>query len=392
MTCYHPVKSLYNRVEHKLLFGRCLQDARFLEMDLSEFLKYKEVNIDCGKCIGCMLKYRSGWIVRLMSELYTKIFEEGNGKACFLTLTYDNEHLPYNGTLNHDDIKDFFKDLRKIYKRVFGLDNIKYLCCGEYGVNNDYSIYGDSLHGRPHYHIIILGLNFKEYFELMQLKNVLGVDKCLNRLDKYYPSSTILPYRDKYMVQTHGTTAWRSPFAESVWKRGIAVIGDVTASSCGYTAGYNVKQKMLVFKNLDEKKDYYTRNGERIKMPYIVASRNLGERFFHKYYKSVYNSGLTRIPLCDHTYPIPRIYNKWCEKYYPDFYTDYCLKREEYFKNPDIQKEFTSERLAVKEELKKISCSKLVRPLDADSGSFVMLANELTVDLSQLSSGSVNLV
>lgn len=37
MTCYHPVKSLYNRESRKLLFGKTLQDARFLEMDLHEF-------------------------------------------------------------------------------------------------------------------------------------------------------------------------------------------------------------------------------------------------------------------------------------------------------------------------------------------------------------------
>lgn len=73
-------------------------------------------------------------------------------KACFLTLTYADEHLPRRGNdgkgiLVKSDLQKFFKRLRKS-----GF-TFKYYACGEYGENNT---------ARPHFHAIIFGVYLSE--------------------------------------------------------------------------------------------------------------------------------------------------------------------------------------------------------------------------------------
>ena len=67
--------------------------------------------------------------------------------AVFVTLTYDDEHLPENASLVVSDLQKYFKRLRKECDK-FG-KRIRYFACGEYG----------DRFGRPHYHAIIFGLS-----------------------------------------------------------------------------------------------------------------------------------------------------------------------------------------------------------------------------------------
>ena len=62
-------------------------------------------------------------------------------KSCFITLTYDNENLPPDGSLQIEDYQKFLKRLRKKNK-------FRYFLVGEYG----------DLNWRPHYHAILYGL------------------------------------------------------------------------------------------------------------------------------------------------------------------------------------------------------------------------------------------
>lgn len=77
------------------------------------------------------------WAIRLLHEL--PYYEN----SCFLTLTYDDENLPPNGSLDKRHTQLFFKSLRNKTSAKF-----KYFCCGEYGSETV----------RPHYHIILFGL------------------------------------------------------------------------------------------------------------------------------------------------------------------------------------------------------------------------------------------
>lgn len=119
---------------------------------------------NCGYCHSCRVNYTSMWTLRCLYEL-------SNWKsASFITLTYDDENLPKDNGLQTDDLKNFWKRLRKemlkngLYhetetgKKVVDL---KYYACGEYGEAEKkyYSPNAKSPHGRPHYHAIVYGLD-----------------------------------------------------------------------------------------------------------------------------------------------------------------------------------------------------------------------------------------
>lgn len=92
--------------------------------------------VPCGKCAFCIKKTIDAWCLRLGHEM------EISSSAFFLTLTYDNEHLPPGEELSKRDLQLFIKRLRKVNP------GIRYFAIGEYG----------SEKGRPHYHAVIFNL------------------------------------------------------------------------------------------------------------------------------------------------------------------------------------------------------------------------------------------
>lgn len=110
-------------------------------------------SVPCGKCFNCRLRKRSEWVMRLSYEL-----EVHKHKGMFVTLTYDEEHIPITKsglyTLQKEELQKFFKRLRRQIsydkESIYGnQEPIKYYACGEYG----------ETYGRPHYHCIIIGLD-----------------------------------------------------------------------------------------------------------------------------------------------------------------------------------------------------------------------------------------
>ena len=100
--------------------------------------------VPCGKCPHCRRKKKFEWTVRLIHEA-----ESWKSKA-FLTLTYDDSHLPRDCGLHKDELQRFFKRLRKVFEGSGR--KIKYFACGEYG----------DRFGRPHYHAIVFGLDISD--------------------------------------------------------------------------------------------------------------------------------------------------------------------------------------------------------------------------------------
>lgn len=101
--------------------------------------------VPCGKCIQCRISRSREWAVRCIHELG---YHE---KSVFITLTYNDENLPGNLSLNKKALRDFFKRLRRRLEYQ-AKSKIRYLASGEYGERN----------GRPHYHAIIFGLGLDE--------------------------------------------------------------------------------------------------------------------------------------------------------------------------------------------------------------------------------------
>lgn len=105
------------------------------------YLKYRGENIKvpCGKCVACRIEKAKEWSLRCMFEM------ENWSYHSFLTLTYDDEHLPDGQNLVVKDLQDFNKRLRKNYGNKYDGFKMRYFACGEYGEEN----------GRPHYHSIV---------------------------------------------------------------------------------------------------------------------------------------------------------------------------------------------------------------------------------------------
>ena len=90
----------------------------------------------CGQCLPCRVNKKRLWTNRIMLE---SMVHEGNA---FVTLTYNNENIPENGTLVPDDLKKW----QKRFRYHANID-VRFFSVGEYGDKTK----------RPHYHAAIFG-------------------------------------------------------------------------------------------------------------------------------------------------------------------------------------------------------------------------------------------
>ena len=121
MSCYHPfVASKTGRLTENGKFEYAITGTLETRRDLKEIpLSPDEILIPCGKCLGCRLDYSRTWADRMMLEL------DHSKKAIFVTLTYNEEHVPvleaddegnfFGYTLFKRDLQLFFKRLRKYF-------------------------------------------------------------------------------------------------------------------------------------------------------------------------------------------------------------------------------------------------------------------------------------
>ena len=110
------------------------------EKILSRYKKIPTVlfRVPCRKCLGCLSDRRRSWTLRACHE--ATFYDD----VSFVTLTYDDEHLP--PTLMRQHIQAFVKRLRSRIAYRSG-EKIRIFYRGEYG----------DKYGRPHFHIIIFG-------------------------------------------------------------------------------------------------------------------------------------------------------------------------------------------------------------------------------------------
>ena len=100
--------------------------------------------VPCGKCIACRRRRQAAWSFRLLHEM------QHSSSAAFLTLTYDDQNLPWadeHPSLCKRDFQLFMKRLRKKHAKE-STQKLVYYACGEYG----------SQTYRPHYHAIMFNL------------------------------------------------------------------------------------------------------------------------------------------------------------------------------------------------------------------------------------------
>lgn len=145
----------------------------------------------CGQCLPCRINRRRLWTHRILLE--TELYKDN----CFLTLTYDNEHLPSDGSLVPKHLQLFIKHLR----RTFEPNKFRFFGVGEYGEKNH----------RPHYHVILFGHPTCDYGRTRHRKSGFG---CCDVCDRVH----------------------------SVWRKGSVDLGTVEKASAEYVCGYVVKK------------------------------------------------------------------------------------------------------------------------------------------------------
>lgn len=153
-------------------------------------LNHPELRLPCGQCVGCRLERSRQWALRCVHEASL------HDSNLFVTLTYDDEHLPEFNSLYYPDFQKFMKRLRKKFSR----ENIRFYMCGEYGETTL----------RPHYHVILFNFD--------------------------------LPDRRLYRRSHSGDHLFTSEILTKIWGKGFCPFGNVTFQSAAYTARYIMKK------------------------------------------------------------------------------------------------------------------------------------------------------
>ncbi len=259
MACFNPISAFYGE-DGGLVFVHHLS-------------KYGiTINLPCGKCSGCRLAQSRDWAIRCIHEAQ---MHEDN---VFLTLTYNDDHLPKNRSLDKTHFQKFIRSLRQ----KTGV-KIRYYMCGEYGDKTQ----------RPHYHAILFGYKF--------------------------PDSTLWQER-------RGNKVYRSKLLESTWFHGNSEIGNVTFKSAGYVARYVMKK---ITGDLAD--DHY--EGREPEYNSMSLKPGIGQTWFEEYASDVFPADKVVLPNGTEV-SVPKFYRKKLKEIDPKLYSKLKVRRQkEIYKN-----------------------------------------------------------
>ncbi len=236
----------------------------------------------------------------------------------FITLTFDEEHLPKDGSLDVKHWQDFAKRLRK------KMGSYRYYHCGEYG----------DRYGRPHYHACLFGIDFTEDRQLVDPNN--------------------------------GQPLYESQLLTNTWGKGTqCIIGNLTFDSAAYVSGYilkkiNGKKKKTV--NPKTGLTHYERcnpeTGEIVELTpeYSTMSRGgtggkggIGKGWIDKWMNDVYPRDF--VIANGHKSGVPKYYDTQYELIHPEKLTELKEARVENAKQ--FEKDRTPQRLRQREMVAK---------------------------------------
>lgn len=206
MPCFRPLSGYRSKLVNPTTGKRGIT---FSKREAASTDPVDQITLPCGQCRHCRLEHSRQWAMRCVHE--ASLYDNN----CFLTLTYSDEFLPQNNSLDYDAPVLFMKRLRK----QFG-EGIRSYGCAEYG----------DLLQRPHYHLCIFNFDFTDKKHL----------KTVNE-HKIYSSETL----------------------SLLWPFGHSSIGSLTFESAAYVARYCTKKI----------------TGARAKTHYEVVDPSSGEVF-----------------------------------------------------------------------------------------------------------------
>ena len=249
---------------------------------------YDALELGCGQCISCRLEKQRIWAVRMSHE--AQFWEEALGKySIFLTLTYDDDHLPFGKTLVKDHVQGFFK---RLWWKVES-DKLRYYVVGEYGSQcPDHEIENCPICGplqRPHYHAIIFGWD--------------------------------PPPKDHKRLGTRdGMPVYESQIVTDAWEFGKHEYGTCTFEACSYVAGYITKKQTG-----KDAADYYTRHIPELDKLYEIEPEfammskrpGIGKYYYDAHHAHMYLQDQVTVPGRGEVGKPPAYYDSHYEKFDP---------------------------------------------------------------------------
>lgn len=219
--------------------------------------------LPCGKCLSCRLDQSAEKAVRFKNE-----FDNSPNGGMFLTLTYDDEHLPFNyeqafSYFNKHHFRDCVDGIRDSIRNGLGLElrqsippenRFKVFGIGEYGDET----------GRPHFHAIVFNYKFEDL--------------------------SVATVRD-------GNPVYHSQFLAQKWPYGLHEIGEVVPETINYVARYAVKK-------IGAKPLHPAQPPEGI----VYRSHGIGQSYLDKYIDDLWNTGKAFDGIRE--VPLPRYYKK----------------------------------------------------------------------------------
>lgn len=233
-------------------------------------------------------------------------------RNCFITLTYDDEHMPERGRLTYPDFQAFLKRLRKHAEP----QNVRFYMGGEYGSLND----------RPHYHAILFNWDWddKQYF------------KTTGSGEKIYTSERL----------------------QQLWPYGYSSTAAMTFESAAYIARYCL-QKITG----DDAEEHYKRFdylGEYQLVPEfneMSVKPGIGADWLHFRKNDVYT--YDRVIINGKETNVPAYYDKLLKRQDPEKMRDFKEERE--WRGYQNRADNTTERLKVKEQVTQAKLKQLHR-------------------------------
>jgi len=283
MPCYRPV-TVWKPLDGGPVSFRELKDHR-------------EIEIPCSKCIGCRIQRQEAWAFRCYAE------SKMHSRNCFITLTYDDEHLPNDCSLNHREWQLFAKKLRQ------KAGPFRFFMCGEYGDNT----------GRPHYHALLFGFDFDDK------------RKC----------NSVYSSHDLY----------ESELLSEVWGKGFCSIGEVTYASARYVSAYTCKSVSGDSADRYSLVDPYTGEITVRESPYgrMSLRPGLGASWFEKYWPEVYAHG--GVHVAQKKQKIPLFFDELFAKLHPEEFDDSKFSRskeaEKFIDNNTVGRLATREKCVI---------------------------------------------
>ena len=280
MPCYYPVEG-YSR-----------PNGQWTSIDEDN---YPHSTRPCGMCTGCRFKKQQEWTVRNMNEA-----SHWGKNNCFITLTYKDDQLPENNSLDYTHWQKFIRSLKKRNKGK----TIRYFAVGEYGDQR----------GRPHFHALLFNHRFTDLTPLQGrgMKNL---------------------YKSK-KLQEAWVTADQQP-------RGYVSVGDVNVKTASYVSGYvfkkifkhNDPEYTSAYQSIDPQTGKYSDNGICLREPEkpLMSRRpGIGYPFYKKFHSDMYRmDGDCIHDLEGRKFPIPHYYDTKFKSDFPLEYEEIKSQREE---------------------------------------------------------------